>query len=641
VVVVDRKFDIYEINSAARRLLSIHTVAVGEDFVHLAQHISPRELGTAITRAIRDNVGTTLEVVEVPHLTTGEANFLKLECFPHPVDSRENGPVSNEGAGGQFALILVTDVTAIHQSQRNLAQAHAQQIKLTGELSQSLDTLQGTNRELQQINTELLESNTALAQAKLAVEETARRHARQMELLVEANRNLLSNNDELTNLTATLRMENEEYLMHSEEAQAAIEETETLNEEVQATNEELETLNEELQSTIEELNTSNADLAVQSDGLRSLTEELQLQREQSDRERVQLAALLASMADAVVVVDLACKVRMTNPAYDEMFPTGKEIVLLDETYEKELRAEDRPLARAARGERFNMAFNFRLADGNQRWLEALGQPVHGDDNTTWGLVVLRDITDRSLRHLQRQFLSLVGHELRNPLTVIKGYSGMVKRWLEKPSEDSTRQLISINQVLIQTSRLERLIDELVDVGRLQNVKFSLHLTRLDLVPLLEQVVQNGRLLTTGQSIEFDSPNEPFLINGDEARLEQLFLNLIKNAIVHASSSPKIKLCLQRLNSNQLEVKLQDYGPGIEAEYLPNLFTRFYQGMHRNKTQGKGLGLGLYISQQIVKAHGGTLSVASTVGKGTTFIVQLPLLVDSANSEGQPGFDNVT
>lgn len=445
VVVVDQRFDILEINNAARRLLSIHTSAIGEDFVHLARHVPPRELDSAITTAIRDNITTTLDSLEVPHVTTGEATFLQLTCYPHPAALDEKG----NGTSSKYALILVTDITTVYQTQGELKQANLEQVRLTADLSQNVKVLQDTNLQLQQSNARLLESNTTLAQARQQAEEVALRHTRQMEVLVETNRNLLAANEELTALTEDLRTGNEEYLMHTEEAQAAIEEVDTLNEELQASNEELETLNEELQATIEELNTTNSDLAVQGDELVKRTEAMNIQRQQSERERAQLAALLTSMADAVVVVDLKGNVLLTNLTYASTFQTENEIELLEEAGEQALQNDDKPLARAARGETFSMVFSFRTPDDNLHWWEAIGQQVRGDGVSDWGMVVMRDITDRSLRRLQEQFLSLVGHELRTPLTIIKGHNELAETQLKNHPTNLERPLKSIGQALFQ------------------------------------------------------------------------------------------------------------------------------------------------------------------------------------------------
>ena len=630
VAVVDERFDILEINSAARRMLSIHTSAIGEDLVHLAHYVEPRELGAAITKAIRENTVTTLNRVEVPHRTTGEPTFLQISCYPHPGEGDGEAETASEsggaaaGAGVNYALILITDVTNLLKTQLDLEQSHSQEAQLAVELAESFRSLKKANADLLNRNEQLTQSNTELAQAKLQAEEVTKRHTRQMELLIKANRNLLAANEELTMTNALLRTNNEEYMLHTEEAQAAIEEADTLNEEMQATNEELETLNEELQASVEELNTSNTDLAVQTDELRHRTDELREQEQLNEQERAQLAAILSSMGDAVLVVNPAGKVLLTNAAYDQTFGDDTGLVLLDETGRLPLETEGTPQALAIRGEQFKMTFSSSVNDGNRHWWEAVGQPVYreGESEPAISVTVLRDITERSLRRLQEEFLSLVGHELRTPLTIFKGYTQMTLHWLGKQAGDFNKPLHSLEIALVEAERFERLIADIGDMNQLQSGKFRLKLGDVRLDELVKQVVEAAQTLMPTQEIELESDEEPVLVRGDVVRLQQLLFNLLTNANTHAAESPKIVLGLKRLKSNQIELRVQDFGPGITPEYLNEVFSRFYQVIPGSG----GLGLGLYISEQIVTAHGGTIGVESTEGVGTTFIVQLPALV---------------
>ncbi len=263
VVVIDARYDIQEINSAARRLLSIHTPAIGEDFVHLAQYIAPRPLRIAIDRTIQTGEITGLEDVEVPHVTTGEPRHLQLTCYP----LQKSGDV----AALPTVLIQVTDITASVIARQALDQARAAMTAKEAALTEAVADLETANARLARQNAELQQSNAELADARQLAEATVERHTRQMEHLVDTNRAVLAANDELANVNVTLRATSDTTQLIVEQAQAATEEAETLNEELQAANEELETLNEQLQATIEELNTSNADLAVRGDDLLRLT----------------------------------------------------------------------------------------------------------------------------------------------------------------------------------------------------------------------------------------------------------------------------------------------------------------------------------------------------------------------------------
>lgn len=622
VVVVDQRYDIQMINSAARRLLGIHSSAVGEDFVHLAQHVAHRALRTAIDQAIRDSHSSSLDEVEVPHVITGEPTFLQIVCYPQ---------ASADASAARSALILVTDMTSVVTARRALEQAHLHQAALAAQRAQSVADLERANTDLARRNDELQQSNRALEAARRAAETTAAghaqqvadvvtRHGQQIERLSESNRALLAANEELTGVNADLRAAHDETLLSNEDAQAALEEVETLSEEQQATNEELETLNEELQATIEELNTSNADLAARGDELQGVARSLEAQHQQSERERAQLAAILAGMADAVLVVTSESTPVVTNAAYLDLF--GQGVGVLADDLGQPLAPDATPQARAARGETFSMSFTLIAANGDRDWYEAIGQAVQGDDQTQWGVVVIRNITERSLRHLQEEFIALASHELRAPLAVLRGFLDLLNKELIHRKE-SERALLYASTATSEVERMVRLVSDLSDLTRVQQGAFSLQWAPVRLDRVLRQTVEIAQTLTETQTIVLTADEQPVLVNGDAQRLQQVVLNLLTNAITHAAGSRRINICLRRTD-RVAEIDVQDYGAGIAVEHLADLFSRFYQVAHAQPYVGQGLGLGLYICRQIVVAHGGTISVTSAEDEGTIFTVQLPL-----------------
>ena len=195
-----------------------------------------------------------------------------------------------------------------------------------------------------------------------------------------ARRELLEADRELTATGTELRQQNEELLVAQEEAEAAAEEIETLNEEQQATNEELETLNEELQATVEELNTTNDDLEARQRELHELAASL-------EAERARLAAILADMADAVLVVDQAGGPILTNPAFDRLFGTVDFAPEDDDG--RPLPADALPQRRAARGEAFRMRFSAATSDGCRRRFEVSARPSRSDEPQ--GILVIREV----------------------------------------------------------------------------------------------------------------------------------------------------------------------------------------------------------------------------------------------------------
>jgi two-component system CheB/CheR fusion protein len=397
-----------------------------------------------------------------------------------------------------------------------------------------------------------------------------------------------------------------------------MEEVETLSEEQQASNEELETLNEELQATVEELNTTNDDLEAR--GL-----ELQETALSREAERSRLEAILASLGDAVLVVDRDGRQLRSNAAFDRMFgEVGANFVPEDERGIP-LALEAWPQRRAAAGETFSMPFIISAAHGTRRWFEANARPIE-HEGQQGGVLVIRDITDRSLLRLQEEFLAIASHELRTPLTALRGYLQLHLRQLQSGGEPGRIER-SGSAALQQVERLAVLVDDLLEIGRLQTGRLRLNRDVVNLVPLVERVGELGRSLARGQAIRLDLPREPVVVDGDPVRLEQVLLNLLMNAITHASGSEHIDLSLQAVDSTA-ELQVQDYGPGIPPDELDRLFTRFHQGTHGRQAGERGLGLGLYVAKEITLAHGGTIDVESTPGSGSRFVVRLPLSTGS-------------
>jgi two-component system, chemotaxis family, CheB/CheR fusion protein len=568
VVVVDRRYDVVTINAFARRAFGIHATAIGEDFVHLVQGVDPSRLRSAIDAAFRGEAGW-LDEVAIVEAGSGEIRYVEITCQAERV----------EGDGGPIEAVLVTiaDVSARVQQRRALEAEEARRGEEVGQLSA------------------------------------------QMERLAETNRRLIEANQDLTGTNAELRSANDEFLISNEEAQAATEEVETLNEELQATNEELETLNEELQATVEELNTTNDDLQARSIELQDLTISLEGQRRASEAERARLSAMLTSMPDAVLVVDRAGRRVLSNAAYDHLFGLGTAEVEPQDEAGRPLPPDQTPQWRAARGEPFRMEFTLAGPGGSRRWLEASGKPIGSGEQGEGGVIVVRDISTRSLRRLQEESLALVGHELRAPLTALQGYLQMLAR-RGGIQDEGARELVE--RAREQAGRLDGLIDELADATRSEQGQLAIEPRPIDLVPLTRRVVEIAQTLTREQSFDLSASEDSLTIEADPGRVEQVLLNLLTNAVRHAPTSQRIDVRLREVD-NQAEVQVQDYGPGIAAADLPNVFSRFFQVGRARGNQG-GLGLGLYISRQIVEAHGGTIEASSRPGRGATFTVRLPL-----------------
>ncbi len=592
VVVVDRRYDIQIINGLAHQLLEIHRSAIGEDLLHLAEQIPSKPLRAIIDAALQGETQPPTASILSVETETGEQRYLHILGYPHQFEG-DDGPISS-------VLLLISDVTE-QEKHRRLQERQQQE-------SAAHMATKDASSAVDMDSARLREENTRLTQ--------------QIQQLLAVNRELHDANRDLTTSNVELHQSNEEYLVNTEEVQAAAEEVETLNEELQATNEELETLNEELQATVEELNATNDDLEARTFELQAAVSEREAQSRASEAQRAQLEAILVSMGDAVLVVDTSGHSLLVNQAYEQMFGDAQASLPIADTEGNPLPPDMLPRMRAARGEMFTLIFTLPSNDKGPRWFEANAHPIWSDEKLRGGVVVIRDISDRSLRRLQDEFLTLASHELRTPLTSAQAAAQIALRRLEgAPGQESVRRQLEI--VVRQVRQMNRLIEDLMDIGRLQTGRLQLQLAVIAFNEIVEQAVESIQTPEPGRQITLSAPAEPLFVQGDPLRLGQIVVNLLNNAIKYAPNS-RIEVRLRRVE-DEAELQVQDYGPGIAKENLGRLFTRFYQVEQGHGRRNSGLGIGLFITRELTLAHGGTISVDSKLGEGTTFTVRLPLI----------------
>src|SRR5436190_7187417 len=456
-----------------------------------------------------------------------------------------------------------------------------------------------------------------------AIERERRGHARMRERFDKAaarNDRLLRANDELTAQIAELRLANASMIRTSEDAQAGREELETLNEEFQATNEELETLNEELTATVEELRIANDDLAARTEDLRLQAVAIDEQKKATEEEHDRLSSILASIGDAVVAVDHDGRTVATNVVYDRLFGGPDAEIRLEDVTGMPFLPDDLPQNRAARGERFRAEFAVSDPDGSRRWFEAVAEPLTVKDRTWGGVMSIRDVSERTMRLSLERLMAAAGHELKTPTAAIHNYLQLVERRLATAEIDDAGLYAS--RAISQAIRLDELVDRLFDVSRIRSGRLEIVTEPIDLAAIVREAVEVSSVVVNAPPIRFSSRPAALPIRGDAGRLEQVFLNLVANAIEHAGGKGSIDVTLRRSDGFAL-VNVRDHGRGIAAEDVSMLFEAYTRaGQPKRST---GLGLGLFVAREIVAAHGGTITVTSQIGSGSTFTVRLPAM----------------
>jgi len=245
---------------------------------------------------------------------------------------------------------------------------------------------------------------------------------------------------------------------------------------------------------------------------------------------------------------------------------------------------------------------------------------------------VRDLLKEQARSVRQRddFLSIASHELKTPITSLKLQVQMRKRFISK-GDSSVYQPEKINAFINTTEhqldRLSRLVDDMLDISRIENGKLALHYEKCNLAELVDQVLESfsANFHATGTQVTFKSEDD-IIGNWDRYRIEQVIANLITNAIKYAPGKPVNILLKRERGSAVLSVK--DNGIGIALDDQEKIFQRFERAVSAEKISG--LGLGLYITKQILEMHNGKISVSSAIGKGSTFTVELPSLTFQEN-----------
>lgn len=238
-----------------------------------------------------------------------------------------------------------------------------------------------------------------------------------------------------------------------------------------------------------------------------------------------------------------------------------------------------------------------------------------------GVVFVLDMTER--KRLERQkdeFIGVVSHELRTPVTSLKAFAQLLQKRFEKSGDKTNAELLM--KMGLQIDKLTRLVADLIDVTRMEAGKLQLHETEFDLVALLSEIIEEMQRMTAQHVLIKESCSE-VLVWGDRHRMGQVFTNLLSNAIKYSPQADRVLIAMTK-DSECVTVGVQDFGLGIPLEQQEQIFQRFYRADDKKLETIPGLGLGLYISAEMMKRQGGDIWFESIPGGGSTFFVRMPL-----------------
>lgn len=356
------------------------------------------------------------------------------------------------------------------------------------------------------------------------------------------------------------------------------------------------------ESTIKEIKELSKNFENMALNIRELVREI-------EKERNELRTIIESMREALVVTDRKGKIILTNSSFRELAKTENltqryfwevlRSVELKDIFEKITNSQ------SPEKKEIKIGNNFYLLSS-----AILSEEI---------IFVLAEITSvKQLEKTKKELITNISHELKTPLTAIKGFIETLEESINDP-----RSLEFINIIKRQTERLINILKDVLTLSRLEESTLKLNIEKVELNSLVNNVLKlfEKRIKDKNLKVEF-SPEETIEINADRDLLEQLFLNLIENAINYTEKG-KIGISMEKTDS-KLKIEVFDTGIGIPQEHIPRIFERFYVVDKSRSKETGGTGLGLSIVKHIVLLHNGDIKVESKIGEGSKFIITLPL-----------------
>ncbi len=355
------------------------------------------------------------------------------------------------------------------------------------------------------------------------------------------------------------------------------------------------------------------------------------------REQQTLQIITDGALDAMLLLDPAGTIRTGNPAAQRLLQQPLD-VLRGQALQRWLPVLDSALlaqVSAAGGAGLRQEARLLLPDGNARDVELALTAVQLAEQLQF-CCLIHDLTARlAVDKLKREFVAMVSHELRTPLTSIRGALALLRNMTEGSLQEQQTQLLVIADD--NSKRLLALVNDLLDFERLQLGKLNLNLQDTDLQPLLERSIAELQPYARQQQIELVCDShlaDPCRVRVDPDRLVQVLFNLLSNAIKFSLPRTRVEL-IARVQQHQVRLDVVDHGVGIPAELQSNIFQKFWQADATSSRKHRGTGLGLAISQGLVQQMQGNLSFRSTEGVGSTFTIELPLVIARISSSTPP------
>ncbi len=373
---------------------------------------------------------------------------------------------------------------------------------------------------------------------------------------------------------------------------------------------------------VKTLTTSTDEIGMLGASLNTMTNHLQEQIKEIDENKSKFETVLNYMVNGLVLINDQGIIELMNPAGEELFDVSARRIKGKSHLEGLRNYKLSDLIEQVLEEGKKIKEEIVIDILKEQVMEISLVPLLTRRGKTLGVVVVfHDITEiYKAQKMRAEFVANVSHELKTPVTSVKGFAEtLLDGALEDP--DMAKQFIQI--IYQEADRLHRLINDLLDLSRIESKHIPLHKEPLNIVDIINSILEKmkPKIEKEKQSIDLQIPDEAVFVMADQDRIEQVLINLIDNAIKYTENEGEIALTLEKQN-HFVTISISDTGIGIPKEDLPRIFERFYRVDKGRSRRMGGTGLGLSIVKHIVEGHGGKVWVKSEVGKGTTFYFTL-------------------
>lgn len=306
----------------------------------------------------------------------------------------------------------------------------------------------------------------------------------------------------------------------------------------------------------------------------------------------------------------------TGLTFDELKGDGWKQIIFPDDLNKELPLWNQSIITR---EDWTIEKRIRRFDGTYQWYLCHTIAQKDDDGTIIGWIGTNTIIQEHKMKEQQmdEFISIASHEMKTPLTTAKGYMELLLLSLD----DNNQNTLYANKALHSVERLHDLVAELLDASKIKNGQLNYNISTFDFNTMLDETLENIQLTAKNHTLQ-KVGNSSCQITADKERLQQVLINLLSNAIKYSPNADKVITTIQE-SEGEIQVSVQDFGVGISRQHLDKVFDRYYR-VQEHAIHFQGLGIGLFISSNIIQRHKGRMWVESEVGKGSTFYFNLPI-----------------